>query len=119
MINTIFELHLWEMLSEGASRDCGKIAVYDNLQSALNAKARREKDNPQTIYHYMNKPTQCTCNISRTPCNSAFVYDESGATLAEIPIEHTPHLRTELTALCAGAALQKLNKEIKANARAN
>lgn len=65
----------------------------------------------------MNTP--CTCKISRTPCTLAFVYDESGATLAEIPIENTPYLRAGLTALCAGAGLQKLNREIKANANAH
>lgn len=52
MPKTIYNLHLWENLTEGATHDCGKIATYDNLQAALNAKTRREKDSTQTIYFY-------------------------------------------------------------------
>lgn len=61
--------------------------------------------------------TNCTCKTSRTPCTMAFVYNAEGQTLAEIPIENTAYLREGLIALCAGAALQKLNRELKANAQ--
>lgn len=57
--------------------------------------------------------TSCTCKISRTTCTMAFVYGDNGETVAEIPIELTFTLRPEFTALCAGAALQKLNRERK------
>jgi len=54
----------------------------------------------------------CTCRISKTPCNMAFVYDGTGKIIAEIPMENVRYLKPELTALCVGAGLQKLNKEI-------
>lgn len=57
--------------------------------------------------------TPCTCRISRSECNSAFVYDDTGKTVAEIPMEQTPYLKAEFTTLCAGAALQKLNRELR------
>lgn len=57
--------------------------------------------------------TPCACRISRTPCNMAFVYDIHGRAIAEVPMELTPRLRPELTTLCAGAALQKLNRDLK------
>lgn len=57
--------------------------------------------------------TQCTCNLGRILCNSAFVYDPLGETVAEIPLHLTPRLKEGFTSLCAGAALQKLNRELK------
>lgn len=57
--------------------------------------------------------TPCNCKISKTPCNMAFVYNAEGETIAEIPIENTPYLKPEFTSLCAGAALQKLNQQLR------
>ena len=56
--------------------------------------------------------TTCTCGISRKPCINAFVYNMHGHSVAEIEIEKTAYLRNGFTALCAGAALQKLNAQI-------
>lgn len=72
-------------------------------------------NNGKTFTWRQRAMTKCTCKISHTPCNFAFVYDSDGQTLAEIPIKHTPRLRHGLTALCAGVALQKLNMAVKAN----
>lgn len=65
---------------------------------------------PEIMQSQRTAAMQCTCGIGRTPCNSAFVYDTQGRTVAEIPADMVPSLRSEFTAVCAGAGLQKLNQ---------
>lgn len=61
--------------------------------------------------------TPCTCSIGKTPCNSAFVIElETGLVVLEVDINRSasdlknPEL---FEMLCAGSALQRLNKTIR------
>jgi hypothetical protein len=54
----------------------------------------------------------CTCKISKTPCNSAFIFKD-GKSICEVNIELVGRLKNGFAFLCAGAALQKLNRDIK------
>ena len=54
----------------------------------------------------------CTCKISKTPCNSAFIFKDEKS-ICEVNIGLVGRLKDGFTFLCTGAALQKLNRDIK------